>query len=168
MKKSIFVLTAIFTLLFANQANAQVERHQATFVYNFTRLVQWPNLHERPTFVIGILGRNAALLNELNASAADRNVGSRSIEVKEFASIEELEYCHILFVSNSRLRDLARANEKLANMPVLVVTENQGRHPAGSIINLSIENERLGLRLDEELAEQRKLIISRQLANFSR
>ena len=46
MKRSITSLFVAFALLVSISANAQIEKHQATFIYNFTRLVQWPELYK--------------------------------------------------------------------------------------------------------------------------
>jgi len=168
MKKSILVVGVLLMFFSSFNANAQLERYQATFIMNFTRLVQWPNLQNNNSFVIGVLGRNPALVSELRASAAGRVVGALNIEVKEFATIEQMEFSHILFVSNTRVRDLPRVNQDFHNQPVLVVTEFQGRQPEGSIINLSVEDEKLGLHLNQDLALAKGFVLSRQLVSFSR
>ncbi len=168
MMKKITFLLSVFALTMAMQANAQLEKHQATFIYNFTRLVQWPEFYKDPAFILGVLGSNEAITQELRASLGDRTVAGKQIQIVEFASAAELTKCHLLFVPNSKSGQLNRAVAALSNQPALIVTEHQGRQPAGSIINFSVEDGKLGIRLDEELAEAKKLLVSRQLANFSR
>lgn len=168
MKKKFSVLMSVFALLMAMQANAQIEKHQATFIYNFTRLVQWPEFYKEPAFILGVLGSNEAITKELKVSAGERTVAGKVIQIVEFSSVADINKCHLLFVPNSERVQLNRAVAALSNQPVLIVTENQGRQPAGSIINFSVEDGKLGIRLDEELAEAKKLLVSRQLANFSR
>jgi hypothetical protein len=166
----IFLLFVVSIFLFNSTtvANGQMEKHQATFIYNFTRLVQWPNLQSQPAFVIAIIGRNHPLTAELRTTAGERRAGGREIKVIEYASAEEVELCHILFVPNNRMNQLKRASEKLDKEPVLIITEFQGRQPVESVINLSLENDRLGYKLDEEHAKRRNLLISSQLSNYSR
>lgn len=168
MMKKITFLLFVFALLMGTQANAQLEKHQATFIYNFTRLVQWPEFYKEPVFILGVLGSNEAITKELKASMGDRTVAGKEIQIVEFASAGSINKCHLLFVPNSQSGQLNRAVAALSTQSTLVVTENQGRQPAGSIINFSVEDGKLGIRLDEGLAESKKLLISRQLANFSR
>lgn len=167
MKKKTLAML-VFALLVTMQSKAQIEKHQATFIYNFTRLVQWPEFYKEPVFILAVLGNNDPITKELKASMGDRTVAGKAIQIVEFASAADIEKCHLLFVSNGSAGQLNRAVAALGHQPVLIVTESQGRQPAGSVINFSIEDGKLGIRLDQELAEAKKLLVSRQLANFSR
>lgn|SRR5690554_2823746 len=167
MRKSLLLLM-VLAFFAVDNASAQLEKHQATFIYNFTRLVQWPELYKEPTFVIGVLGSSEEITSELKAGMGNRTVAGKDIQVVEFRSVSEAANCHLLFVPNGSYTTFARAASALDKLPVLVVTEIQGRQPSGSVINFSIENDRLGIRLDEELAKSKKLLVSSQLANFSR
>src|SRR5690554_4767698 len=135
MMKKITFLVSVFALIMAMQANAQLEKHQATFIYNFTRLVQWPEFYKEPAFILGVLGSNEPITKELKASIEDRTVAGKEIQIVEFASASEIAKVHLLFVPNSESGQLNRAVAALTNQPALIVTESQGRQPAGSIIN---------------------------------
>ncbi|GAO28443.1 hypothetical protein JCM15548_1539 [Geofilum rubicundum JCM 15548] len=158
----------MFVALATFKGSAQIEKHQATFIYNFTRLVQWPEFYKEPVFILGVIGSNEAITKELKSSMGDRTVAGKEIEIVEFASGADVKKCHLLFVPESKSGQLNRAVAALSNQPALIVTENQGRQPTGSVINFSIEDGKLGIRLDQELAEAKKLLVSRQLVNFSR
>ena len=138
------------------------------FIYNFTRLVQWPELYKDPAFVIGVLGSGEEITKELKDGMGSRTVAGKNIEVVELSSATEAANCHLLFVPNRSLNSFSRMATAISNRPVLVVTENQGRQPQGSVINFSVEAGKLGIRLDEELAQTKNLMVSSQLANFSR
>ncbi|MDG5799760.1 YfiR family protein [Marinilabiliaceae bacterium ANBcel2] len=168
MRKLTLLLTVVLLITFSDKSKAQIEEHQATFVYNFTRLVQWPDLHTEEAFVIGVYGSREGITQALESTAGERNVAGLSIRIEEYSSADEIEHCHILFVSNRGLRDISEVTNAIGGEPVLIVTENQGRHPSGSMINLSVINDRLGLHLDSDLAEGNGLVISSQLANFAR
>lgn len=168
MKKFVLLLgMALFFHLGLN-ANNQIEKYQATFIYNFTRLVQWPNLHNHTEFVIAVYGKNHSLTAELIASVGDRTVGGREIKVVEFSSLEEIGFCHMLFVPKNKIGQLKQISNSLSNSPVLLVTEVQGSQPAESVINLSIVGDKMGFHVNESLAKQRKLMLSSQLIEYSR
>lgn len=168
MKKVYFTLFMLFAFLFIQKADAQLERYQSTFIYNFTRLVQWPNLQNELVFKIGVLGHNHPIISELQASASERNVGGRPIEIVALSANDDLTSCHILFVPNNQLSVLRRSASALNNSPVLVITESHGRMPAEASINLYVENERMVYQLDEEGTRSRNLTLSRQIVNFAR
>ena len=167
MRKSLLLLM-VLAFFAVDNASAQLEKHQATFIYNFTRLVQWPELYKDPAFIIGVLGSGEEITKELKDGMGSRTVAGKNIEVVELSSATEVANCHLLFVPNRSLNSFSRMATAISNRPVLVVTENQGRQPQGSVINFSVEAGRLGIRLDEELAQTKNLMVSSQLANFSR
>ncbi|WP_026474875.1 YfiR family protein [Alkaliflexus imshenetskii] len=161
-------LSVLFLIMLGMPAQAQIETHQATFIFNFSRLIQWPNIHSSPVFTIAVLGRNHPLTAELKTAAQGRNVGGREIAIVEHNSVEDLQYCHMLFVPNNRLNQIKSASDALTGQPTLIITESQGRIPDETIINMYLENSRLGFRLNEENARKRNLQVSTQLLNFSR
>lgn len=168
MKKfTLFFGMAVF-LLMNIQANNQLERYQVNFIYNFTRQIQWPNLHNHNEFVIAVFGKNHPLTSELKSSVGDRKVGGREIKVVEFSTVEEMGFCHMLFVPNNRTGLLKRISDTISGLPVVLVTEVQGRQPAESVINLSVDDDKLGFKINEEVAKQRNLLVSSQLIQYSR
>lgn len=150
------------------EGSNQLEKYQVNFIYNFTRQIQWPNLHNHAEFVIAVLGKNHPLTAELQKSVGDRKVGGRDIKIVEFNTVEEIGFCHILFIPNNRTNQLKRISNSLSGSPVVLVTEVQGRQPAESVINLSIEDDKMGFSVNEESAKQRNLLLSSQLIQYSR
>lgn len=168
MKK---LILSFFLILFVNLSTKAVdgiEKFQSNFIFNFTRQIQWPNLHSQPEFVIAVFGKNHPLTRELKQGAGTRNVGGRVIKIVEFSSLEEVGFCHLLFIPESKTSQVKRISDSLAGSPVLLVTETSGRQPAESILNLSVINDKLGFALNEETAKQRGLMVSSQLVNYAR
>ncbi len=168
MKKLIVLMLVIMIIPFTNVLNAQIERFQTTFIYTFARSIQWPNFENDKEFVIGVIGNNHPLTKELEATKGNRTTAGRPIKLVEFSSIDNIGECHILFVPNNRLRHLKDISDKVKNTSTLIVTEAQGRNPNGSVINLYVEDERMRFSLDEDLARDKKLLVSTQLRNYSK
>ena len=88
----------------AQEAEGEVNREyaiKAVYLYNFAHYVQWPaDADSQGPFVIGVLGRDpfGALLDEI---ASSKRLEGRAIAVKRFASAEQYEACHILFLTAS-------------------------------------------------------------------
>ncbi len=168
MKKLIILMLVIMIMPFTNVLNAQIERFQTTFIYTFTRSIKWPNVENEREFVIGIVGNNHPLTKELEQTKGNRTSAGRYIKVIEFASVDEIGDCHILFVPNNRLRNMKEISDKVQDSSVLIVTEAQGRNPNGSIINLYVEDERMRFSLNEDLARNKNLMVSTQLKNYAK
>ena len=167
MKKVVFLVLISFVFSSVSTASAQLEKYQVTFLYNFTRLIQWPDLYKEPAFIIGVVGKNSQLVKELNANMGGRTAGGRPINIVEFNSAEEVTYCHMLFIPNSSLKKFDIIKSKLSGKSVLFVTESEKGSPAGSIIDLFVKNRILVFTLHEDLAKAKKLLVSNQLKNFS-
>ena len=63
MKRKInvfFALVAVLLLTANVNVNAQIEKTQASYIYNFTRFIEWPSAGSSE-FVIAIIGKNHPL-----------------------------------------------------------------------------------------------------------
>ncbi|MGQ1946870.1 YfiR family protein [Geofilum sp. OHC36d9] len=167
MKKSIYVIVVVFAFSVVSTANAQLEKYQVTFLYNFTRLIQWPDLYKEPAFIIGVIGKNSQLAKVLKANMGSRTAGGRPINIVEFNSADEVKYCHMLFIPNGSLKKFDVIKSKLTGKSVLYVTESENGAPAGSIINLFVKDGKMVFTLNEDLAKANKLLVSSQLKNFA-
>jgi hypothetical protein len=168
MKKFVLFFCLVLFVNFNTKAVDGLEKYQTNFIFNFTRQIQWPNLHSQPEFVIAVFGKNHPLTSELKQSAGDRNVGGRQIKIVEYSSIEQIGFCHLLFIPESKTSQVKRISDSLADSPVVIVTETSGYFPAESILNLSVVNDKMGFTVNEESAKKRGLLLSTQLKNYSR
>jgi hypothetical protein len=168
MKKFVLFFCLVLFVNLNIKAVDGLEKYQTNFIFNFTRQIQWPNLHSQPEFVIAVFGKNHPLTRELMQSAAERNVGGRKIKIVEFNSIEQLGFCHLLFIPESKTNQVKRISDSLSDSPVVIVTETSGHFPAESILNLSVVNDKMGFAVNEESAKKRGLMLSTQLINYSR
>lgn len=167
MKKIVYLVVILFVFSSVGTANAQLEKYQVTFLYNFTRLIQWPDLYKEPAFIIGVIGKNSQLVKVLKENMGGRTAGGRPINIVEFNSADEVTYCHMLFIPNSSLGKFEVIKSKLSGKSVLYVTESEKGSPAGSIINLFVKDGKMVFTLNEDLAKAKKLLVSNQLKNFA-
>lgn len=162
------ILLFIIALLAIQNANAQLEKHQAMFIYNFTKLIHWPGLENQLVFRIGVIGKNEPITAALLADMENRNVAGKPIEIVEFETLDNLVACHILFVPNNRMSYLRRAARTLLGVSVLIVTEAQEFMPAESGINIYVDNERMVYKLNQKRTDEARLVLSRQIISNSR
>ncbi|MBI2875810.1 MAG: YfiR family protein, partial [Candidatus Tectomicrobia bacterium] len=85
---------------YAESPSAQEYQIKAAFLYNFAKFIEWPPSAFAPNHA----GLNLCLLGEepfgvaLN-SIRGKTIRGKEVVIKQFAAAENLERCHILFIS---------------------------------------------------------------------
>ncbi|MFL5729995.1 MAG: YfiR family protein [Cytophagaceae bacterium] len=135
------------------------------FIYNFTKYIEWPSDYKQGDFLIGVLG-NTSLLPDLENLAKTKMIGSQKCTVKSFATVSDIQKCHILFIPVEKSEELEPVLKKIKNMSTLVVTEKEGLARKGSVINfVNIENKQK-FELNKTNASKKGLIVSSNLASL--
>jgi len=151
MKKIKLIFTTTLLILLAVNVNAQEKfRFQAMFVYNFTRMIAWPQDYQTGEFVIGVFG-NSPIFNEFNEIAKSRQVGSQRIVVRQFSSIDEISKCHIIYVATNQSRNISAINAKIKaeKISALIVTDSRNALSDGASVNFVMEGERQRYEMSE-------------------
>jgi hypothetical protein len=170
MRKWLFILMGFFLVsAFQQREDAAVmNAHQkAIFLYNFTKLIEWPTDYKTGNFVIGVYGSYIPLVNELNKLASTKTAGTQKFEIKEVASVEAAAKYHILFVSTDRMPQFAEVTSKLKGHGTLLVTEKEGMTKKGSAINFVVVENKIKFQLSKANAEKQQLKVSRDLEAFA-
>ena len=162
------LLLSFFMLAAVNDINAQLQKSQAAYIYNFTRFIEWPSNSMQNEFVIGVFGKNHPITSELNASASQRTVGSSKVKVVEFANIDQVSGCHILFVPDERSSNLKKINEKFSNTPMIVITEEQDWTPAEATINFMVVDSKLAFKINQAQFKDKNMKVSDKLVALSK
>lgn len=171
MKRSVHtaLLTAIlFSVLlfcFSNRASAQETNYKAysVYVYNFIKYIEWPEEMKKGDFVIAVIG-NSPVLPELKNLAASKKANGQNIVIKQFATIAEVQQCHILYISSNKSSVLKEALEKTKNMSALMIAEREGLAKKGAGINfVTMEDETLKFEVNKKVIEAHNLKIPKVL-----
>ena len=158
-----FLMMAIFSV-----SHAQKEKYQSLFIYNFTKYIKWPDSYNSDKFVIGVLG-NSAIFTSLNEMAlAKKKTGSGLvIEVKKYSSVDEIDGCNILFVSQNAIDNLGQIESRTSTKPILVVSDSPGMATKGSVINFVELDGKMKFELNESKAFGKGLIVSGSLTSLA-
>jgi hypothetical protein len=138
---------------------------KAVFVFNFSHFVQWPpETFASPSepFVIGVLGgfQQAALLEE---AVRGEQVEGHPLQVRRFASAEEIGDCQILFIADNQGARLEEVLARLNRRGTLTVSDLPGASRRGVMIQLATERSRIRLLINVEEAQAAGLTISSNL-----
>lgn len=146
-----------------DDAQATEGRIKAAYLYKFPGYVEWPARGgPREPFTIGVAG-GGPVAEELARLAAGRTIDGRAISVRAVDLDDSLEDLEIFFVADRERNRLDEWLSPARELPVLTVTESDGALSEGSIVNFTIDDDRVrfeislpaagrsGLRLDSRL-----------------
>lgn len=139
--------------------NAKIK---AVFLYNFTKYIEWPKEYRQGIFVFGIFG-DSPLYEELKNMAQTKKVMGLPIEVKKFTSLEQINDCHVLYITPEKSAGWDNISGKLNGKSTLLVTEKPGLAQQGAVINFVVKDKRQKFELNLSNAQKHQLKVSSSL-----
>ena len=149
-----------FQLICFGQDN---DRIKATFIYNFTKYIDWPNEDKLKEFSIGYLG------SESFAEASKVLLGNKiykdniPFKIKYFNSIKEIEPTQILYVNADEGFDQNEIFNKIKGKGTLLVAENFEDFNKSMINFIVTDNNKQRYSLNKKIVEDEGLIINHTL-----
>ncbi len=143
---------------------------KAVFLYNFAKFVEWPAesfADAQSPIILGILGKDpfGATIDQI---IKGKTVKDRELTIKRFETIEKLEACHILFISSSEEKRLAKILEILKDSSILTVGEMKQFARSGGMINFTVRESKIRFEINVDTAERAKLKISSKLLKLAK
>lgn len=147
------LLAGAFSLfLLATPVSAQADvpsadSVKASFVYNFSKFVEWPanTLSPGATLQLCVAGQplegKLKLLNGRQAQGHD-------IRVRGVSASGDISGCHILFIGASEERRLSGLLAAASGNPVLTISDIDDFAVYGGMIGLSVRDERVGFAIN--------------------
>lgn len=172
MKKIIFILFS-FTLLtssapvLTDQSEEASAKIKAIYIYNFTKYIEWPNTYKEGNFVVGILGSNSALLNELSKMANSKTVGSQKFEIKNISTCSSSDKYNIVYVLSDNSSQIADVINKVKDKSTLIITDKPGLAKQGAGINFFVEGNKQKIELNRANIEKYKLKVASTLVEMA-
>ena len=147
-----------------NSSNAKIK---ATFIYNFTKYIDWPEKYKQGNFIIGVLG-TTSFYNDLTSLLTKKSVGDQKFEIRSYTSSEAVSgVCHILFITAENSHMLPDVIKKLKGKSTLIVTEKMGLAKQGSGINFVVDNNKQRFELNKSNVEKYNLKVSSTLTSLA-
>lgn len=156
-----------FSLFLFSFANAQTEKMESVFIYNFiSKFIEWPAADKSGDFVVAVLG-SSPIEAEFNTMAASKTVGSQKIVVKKFASVGEIGNCHVIYVPSSKKGQLGDVKSKIGSNSTLIVSSCDGGAKSGAAINFVTVDGKLKFELNKANAKSQKLNVADALSQLA-
>lgn len=151
------------------EATSREYQLKAAFLYNFAQFVEWPDDSFKSSgspIVIAVLGQNP-FGTALEQIVGGKSVNGRSIAIRYFATIEEMESCHILFVCPSERFNVGPIVAK-AGPTTLTVGDFEGFTRDGGIFRLFAESNKMRFEVNMDAARRSRLKISSKLLKLAK
>jgi YfiR/HmsC-like len=126
------------------------------YIYNFAKMIQWPEEERKGDFEILVLG-DSPVLKELEKMAEKKKLGERIIKVTKIKSIAEFTKAHILFLSTDQSGQLGAVLGKLGGTTTLLISDQPGLGAKGSDINFIVREGKLAFELNQNAIGKHKL-----------
>jgi hypothetical protein len=153
----------------SQEIQAAEYRVKAAFLYNFTKLVEWPTnafATDKSPLIVGVLGKDP-FGKELDDLTTGRTVNGHPLQTMRFRAVEQITNCHILFICESARRKLDSILDALRDKPILTVSDMKGFEARG-MITLIRSNDSINLHINLAAARDARLRLSSRLIRLDR
>lgn len=164
--KRIFTIVLILTLS-SPFSKCQEAGPIGLFVYNFTRLLDWPESAKTGDFVIQVLGHKS-VYDELTRLTQEKKVGFQTIMVQSISSPDQINtHAQIIFVGHWQSKYLKDILNKVGTNPCLIVTEMEGLLDQGSAVNFIIRDNKMVFEVKTSNIDKHQIKTDRRLRELA-
>lgn len=171
MRIAIHIFSIIFFLFCTGfsriQTSDDTNAHiKVTFIYNFTRYIEWPLELKQGNFIIAVIG-TTPLFTELGRMQGRTTRGNQKFAVNKYVSVNSIEKCHIIYVAKDQRHKIAEIVKRFKDKPTLIITEAPGLIEKGAGINFVIKDNKHGFEINKANIAAHGLSMASNLANFA-
>ncbi|HYG38369.1 MAG TPA: YfiR family protein [Cytophagales bacterium] len=163
------MLLSCGVVILSAQSPAREYQIKAVFLFNFTQFVEWPATafsSEETPLVIGILGEDP-FNSYLDEVISNEKVNNHPLIVRRFKNTEQIEACHILFVSKSHENKMSRIRAVLKDKNTLTVSDGSNFIKEGGMIRFITLNKKIQFQINPEAVKAANLTISSKLLRLA-
>lgn len=142
---------------------------KAVFLFNFAQFVEWPTEVLPATnspIVIGILGEDPFGVY-LEETIRGEVVNGHPLKIERYASAEEIQNCHILFINPGRTVKVEPVLTSLKGRNILTVSDAMNFARQGGMIRFVNEGKRIKLQVRLSAVRESGVSISSKLLSLS-
>ncbi len=163
-----FVMFSDTPSVYAKQKNKEYYV-KAAFILNFAKFTKWPSdvfFNSTTTLNLCILGKDP--FDEALKTIEGKTVKERKLTITKSSSIDDINECHILFISTSEKDELSEIFLKIKDRPILTVAETGNFCQSGGIVNFIVVKNKVRFEINVDAAKRKGLKISSKLLKLSK
>ena len=154
--------------VWAQPPNAEEYTVKTAFIFNFAKFTEWPDEsfpEESSPMTICILGVDpfGTTLDAIRS----KMVGNRKTVVKQISGIEEMNACHILFISDSERERLTPILETARKVHVLTISDMGRFDRSGGMILLFRDGDKIRFSINAGAAKRAGIKLSSQILKLA-
>ncbi len=171
MKRLLTLATAIFFLCSWSDTIQLQEKNtpaiiKASYVYNFAKMVGWPDKKAKGNFTIGILG-DPDLYKQIVEKYSGKTIGNQSIEIVQLLGVEQMPEMHILFISRHMSNKTKQISSEVNKENTMVITEDINGLSSGATLNFVVIDNLQKFEISEPNATAQGLTIGSTLKSLA-
>lgn len=142
---------------------------KAAFLFNFTKFVEWPPdafSGPRAPLHLCVVGEDP-FGRQLDGAVAGEAVNGHPLVVRRTRPGDDLEHCHLLFVSGSEKRRFEEILTPLKGKGVFTVGEEDGFLEAGGILRFVLVGNKVRFQINRAEVERSPLRVSSKLMRLA-
>ena len=87
--------------------------------------------------------------------------------VRRFGRVEEIQSCHILFISESEARHLPKILDNLKGRSILTVSDQDGHVADGVVVQFVTSDNKIRFKINVDSLKQANLVMSSKLLRLA-
>lgn len=147
--------------------SASEDKVKAAFLFNFAKLVQWPDEQASEPLVFAVVG-DPTLAEALETTVRGRTVRGRSLRVLRLEAMPGADQpVHVLLVAPAAYEALASRSATTLSRALLVVADTRAGLASGATMAFSIADDRVRFVIDPDRAHRAGLRVSSKLLELA-
>ena len=162
----VFGLCCVLHMSFANTLDEYTVK--VALVRNFAVFTQWPEsvfIHAHDTMNLCVLGDN--VVQQAFSQLEDKLVAGRVLNVIDINKRLNLTRCHIIFIGSKDRVQLSQVHAAVSGKPILTIDDMTGVSTYTGIVNLQMDDGKMRLNINLDIARQSQLKISSRLLKLA-
>jgi YfiR/HmsC-like len=166
LRCALLVCGALLSLRMAFGAGVAEHEVKLALTYKLAKFVTWPAQREATsTFVLCVLGQHP--FETALDGLSELKIKERAIAVRQIAASEQAGACDLLFIAESESDHLPDVLTKLADKPVLTISDMPRFAKRGGIVELQSRDNHIGFEINVPAYRRAGLVISSQLLQLA-
>jgi hypothetical protein len=165
----VWVALSIGYNLYAEPSSLREYSVKGAFLYNFAKFITWPGeafRDDQMHITLCILGEDP--FGDALTSVEGKTVKDRKVVIKHCATLDDLDKCHMLFISRPEEQNLSEILAKVKNWNTLTVSDMEGFAQSGGVINFVTVEKKIRFEINLDAAERADLKISSKLLRLAK
>lgn len=139
---------------------------KASYIYNFAKLVDWPDARKKGNFIIGVMG-GSSMYQQLVTKYNGKSIGVQPVEIRKITNSKNFSMCHVLFVDHDYGPSLPAVAQNLNGQNTLLIAHREGALAEGAAINFVVVEDNLKFELSVSNAEKHDLFVGSTLKSLA-